>query len=279
MNLIARWRQLTAWLLRHSRNQKRPQNAAVESTGEAEYDERQSMLPLVLEKQYQKSLSANSSRDQKNNETHPQAELVKWTKILAIVTGCLAVATFVVAFFAAWGSIDTAHLAAAARDQANTAADIEQRQLRAYAFVSAKQPILTIDKPIQGGAGVQIFGQTPAYKVHGWVGINIYPIVLPREIDLDNNDLDFANQNSTFLAPGKPFIMDVSTKWNLTKELNDIVAGGNYAVYTFGVANYEDVFGCEHFVSYCFRSDASFATPCQRHNETHTQSIECKQAK
>jgi hypothetical protein len=98
---------------------------------EAEYDERQFMFPFIKEEQRLETLAHGSvaENESKNSE---QGTIVEWTKILAVVTGALAFATFIVAFVGVWSARDTARLADAARDQADIAMQTQKPQLRAY---------------------------------------------------------------------------------------------------------------------------------------------------
>jgi hypothetical protein len=49
-----------------------------------------------------RSETNESAAGAQNDDSAHQSELVKWTKILAIVTGALAFATFLVAAFSGW---------------------------------------------------------------------------------------------------------------------------------------------------------------------------------
>jgi hypothetical protein len=118
--------------LGHSHEQEAAQGAADQRPKESEYDDRQSVFPFVEEKQRLETLTHHGAAKNKGNDTNSQRELVKWTKILACVTGALAFATFIVAFVSGLGARDTARLAEAAIMQTNTAIDTEHRQLRAY---------------------------------------------------------------------------------------------------------------------------------------------------
>ena len=127
-NIIAFYRGI----LGHPGNEESAKCDTQQRTQEVNYDDRQSMVPFTQEKERLKSLRRQDTGKTDDNKADDQRDLVKWTRRLAYSTGLLAVATFVVAAFAAWGSIDTRRLADAARDQANVARDTEMRQLRAY---------------------------------------------------------------------------------------------------------------------------------------------------
>src|SRR5712691_6799823 len=75
--------------------------------------------------------------EEKKNASYYNRKLVKWTVILAITTGALAVATFIVAFFAAWGAIDTARLAGAAEKQLRIAYPAQLRVENVEIFAGA----------------------------------------------------------------------------------------------------------------------------------------------
>lgn len=127
--------RMIAQFLGHPHDQEATNGAADQGSEESKYDDRQSMFPFAEEEQRLETLTHHGAAKNENNDAAQQRELVRWTKILAWVTGALAFATFIVAFVSALGARDTARLAEAANIQASTAVDTEKRQLRAYVFV------------------------------------------------------------------------------------------------------------------------------------------------
>jgi len=90
-------------MLGHSNNQEGADPGANQGSEETEYDDLQSMLPFGEEEQRFKGLTRQDVGKEDNDDAGNQRQLVTWTKVLAWTTGGLAVATAVVAFFAAWG--------------------------------------------------------------------------------------------------------------------------------------------------------------------------------
>jgi hypothetical protein len=127
------------------------------------------MFPFVQEKERIEIFTHQDAREKKDEHAPHQWQLVKWTRILAITTGFLAVATFVVAFFAWWGSRDIARLADAATDQADIAKRTFTDLERPYVFVDT--PAIAADDPLFNPNGNRLpnieyrltnFGRTPA---------------------------------------------------------------------------------------------------------------------
>jgi hypothetical protein len=117
--------------LGHPHNQEAAHGSTNQSSKEAEYDERQSMFPFTKEEHRLDTL-AHYGATKNESENAERGKIIKWTMILAFVTGALAFATFLVAFEGAWSARDTTRLADAARDQADVAMQTGKPQLRAY---------------------------------------------------------------------------------------------------------------------------------------------------
>lgn len=92
---------LQSWL-RHLRDQKSANHYTAQRKTETEADYRESIPPFTPEEQRPGSKYHKAGADHKDAETAHQRQLVKWTKVLAIVTGTLAFATFIVAGFSGW---------------------------------------------------------------------------------------------------------------------------------------------------------------------------------
>src|SRR5229473_398715 len=107
MNLLRR----IARRLGYSHDQEASNGATDQRSEESNYDDRQSMFAFVEEEQRLETLTHGSAAENQNDNATDQRELVKWTKILACVTGALAFATFIVAFVPVLGARDTARLA------------------------------------------------------------------------------------------------------------------------------------------------------------------------
>jgi hypothetical protein len=155
-------RLLGAWytLLRNFDNQKGTADYTDLGTQETEYDDRQSMLPFVKEKQCFESFAHQGKIDKHEDDSTHQRKLVDWTRRLAYTTGALAIATFIVACFSGWqawemrSGADQQHrdtLAALAKTDATIAAmqgqaEIMRGQLRVMEI--DKRPWVAIDAAI-----------------------------------------------------------------------------------------------------------------------------------
>jgi hypothetical protein len=197
MNFLRR----VARLLGHFRDQEGTHSDTDQGPQDVQYDDRQSMSPFIHCEQYTGGPAHHDPGEKKDGESRDQRGLIKWTKVLDVVTGLLALATFVVAGFSGWQvyemrnsaqdfrkSIAETHriaeaahdqviqaekLANAARDQANIADDTEKRQLRAYISVEGAAIAKfgdTINKP-EAHVILKNSGRTPDYKVAGWSAI------------------------------------------------------------------------------------------------------------
>ncbi len=162
-------------------------------------------------------------------------------------------------------------LAENAKRQADTAQDMEHRQLRAYVsltpgtladFVVGKSPKLNYT--VTNG------GETPAFK-----------------LDFTSaTDFEVRSPSGTYerpLAPPshQPYEIGIASKEakpanvatpTLTQSVYDSVIGNKIAFVYFGDAKFIDVFGIQHPVQFCFFYDAAAiargtGTFCANHND------------
>src|SRR5690348_887254 len=94
-------------MLSHPHDHEGAQGGTDQSSEEAEHDDRQSMFPFVKKEQRFETPTHHDATKGKSQKATDQRDLVRWTKIRAIVTGALAFATFIVAFVSVWGGRET----------------------------------------------------------------------------------------------------------------------------------------------------------------------------
>lgn len=262
--------------LGHSHKQETPNGGANQGSEEADYDDRQSMFPFVEKEQSSERLPRQYTTKSDNEETNSQRGLTKWTAILAGTTGALAVATFVVAFFSWWGSIDTRRLADAARDQADTAMDTESQQLRAYvgpifnSFKFTHRPPECESSVPAGGEIEQHtlfcyrfknYGTTPARRARACGDI----------FALERESRDAINMIAS-RCPLHATPPSIGTVWpgeeratrsprNAGEKIDDILAS-NKDIFVFFVIVYHDIFRVPHHTFICRAFDPSGFGPC-----------------
>ena len=124
--LVALWSRA----LSHLRRQETSNKQTDQRPQDADYDDRDSVAPVPPHEQSIERQLHQSGAGEHGSEASHQRELVRWTRILAITTGTLAAATFLVASFAGWqvwemreASLDTTQLAQAAK----ITADVSQK--------------------------------------------------------------------------------------------------------------------------------------------------------
>jgi hypothetical protein len=111
-------------------------------------------------------------------------------------------------------------------------------------------------------------GKTPASNVR-FVGV-----ADPRPSG-SGPDFNYSGHNEIatdlgFLSPGADFVgRYVATQGNLTEAGYDDITTGRWAVYVHGKGEYDDIFGCHHWITYCFRlePDTGNLSVCSTHNE------------
>jgi hypothetical protein len=125
--------------------------------------------------------------------------------------------------------------------------DTEQRQLRAYVFVEqavetnfggSEAPVFHVD--LKNG------GQTPAYHMRVWVGTDedLFPARRAKTMP------KMPQQFPTVLGPGGYLHGMIPTRRPLTDAETSDIKEGSAAIYGFGEATYEDVFGHHHFTRF-----------------------------
>jgi hypothetical protein len=125
--------------------------------------------------------------------------------------------------------------------------DTAQRELRAYMGIS--KIYLNLDVPSLPKANVEIknFGETPAYKVHQWVGI--MPHAHPLTVPLIKSP-DAQKGSSAVVQSGVPQSQIVGLKKQLPLDITFGPAG--VTLYVYGEITYEDIFGVERHTKFQF---------------------------
>jgi hypothetical protein len=200
--------------------------------------------------------------EQKEDESQEKASnermLVLWTVVIAIGTAALALVAagqlgmFLVQLRLMRKSvIDTGAAANAASDSAATMRDTARRQLRAYLTVSE----ISIGMPAQWeqvnpvafitDIRIKNSGQTPAYKVKGWIHCGFITSAEklefkhPANIEIVEWTLG-AGEWKSFRVP----------KTSLTHEQYVGIAEGKYVFFTYGRVEYRDVFDSFWWTNY-----------------------------
>jgi hypothetical protein len=158
----------------------------------------------------------------------------------------LAVFTIVLAF-------STIFLWVATRDLANEAAKASKVELRAY--VAINHPKFGKADPDTVSIGVENGGQTPAYRVSGW--LNIHWIkgensALPDDFkfpDKESADSFLIYKSVAVLHPRK----EVTFTFPLDFTIIERVRKNEIVLYLYGHVDYADVFGRDHSTRFCYQ--------------------------
>jgi len=128
----------------------------------------------------------------------------------------------------------------ATRDSVNLAQDTAERQLRAYLYVrSLEAP--GIDDWVGKGLTMILknYGQTPAYEVHFWHGVDFKETPLTSELPRPK---EMSNQTRTILNPGQEIELVLRTGRPLTEEEKKAILAQTKALYAYGEIYYRDAF-------------------------------------
>jgi hypothetical protein len=160
----------------------------------------------------------------------------KWPPemLLARATVFLAVATFALAVIAVM--------------QLNYNNDMAKRQLRSYISVEGAAILQFGDTSIAPEAHV-IFknsGQTPAYKVRGWIAIKMTEFPFSGTFEDVGSQLPFA---SVIGSGGSPSGI-IATKRSLSNEENRNIRDGTGALFVWGELTYKDAFKAPHYTRF-----------------------------
>jgi hypothetical protein len=159
----------------------------------------------------------NPSTDQKNGDPNSWGSSGLWE---AVFTGAIAL-------LALWQLWDNRRS--------------NERQLRAYVYVSASK-VNGLDEPTGRRVQIEIknFGQTPAFKERFWLGVGVFEWPLATTI-LNDPPIDL-RLGPEDLAPGRMATMVIPLD-DLTTPQERLLRAGHLGIYAWGRVTYEDAFG------------------------------------
>jgi hypothetical protein len=155
------------------------------------------------------------------------------------------------AFFAYWAYQQTVLDVGAATTQARIMGDQENRQLRAYVYVTPASPANVIpDAPISVTFTAINDGETPAKNVSMKVVNDIFPYPI--------TDLKWANTknsgpaNSDYIFKASTFSISATTPINISQPIIDLITDGSkFRFYVDRTVTYWDVFNQVHHTWFC----------------------------
>jgi hypothetical protein len=132
-----------------------------------------------------------------------------------------------------------------------------KRQLRAYVFVySAEISNIMSDQNVAVTLVVKNFGQTPAYKLSAWLGVDILPFPLKTPLSSAADIQQIANTN---IGPGGEQAMKFSSDRPIPVELRDEFEPQKIsAVYVHGTIKYVDAFKIRRFTNFRLYKGGNF---------------------
>lgn len=158
--------QRVAIYLGYLRNQIRARSDTTQRQNNHEYDDHVSMSPFYPEEQRPRGDTHEDGSNKKNEETFHQRQLVHWTRVLAIVTGALAFATFLVAAFSGWQVHEGRIAAIQQHEDTITTVEAAQRPWIAVEKIAHGDLMLTSDAPhIDLTYSLKNWGRAPAINV------------------------------------------------------------------------------------------------------------------
>jgi hypothetical protein len=165
--------------------------------------------------------------------------------------------------------------AAATGWYAITAKDSERRSLRAYLSLSDppatnalanRLEVFAEDQNLKARQYLLNAGQTPAYGIKIDAGVVVAPAPLPESYVFPDRD----NSPAGVLSPRQPLTVLPSSDKPLTHDEFSSVKAGTSAVYVYGGASYQDVWGYPHYLKFCvwYRNpNDTSSTFCQGRND------------
>jgi hypothetical protein len=121
------------------------------------------------------------------------------------------------------------------------AEDTAKRQLRAYICMDTSEVEIIGWQPI-ANVHFKNCGQTPAYEVHGWIGVEVRAHPLQSPLPLPDDKLA---KPKTTVGPGVGFGYPGKRKSQMftPEELSNIRASPLTTLYVYGRVDYRDAFG------------------------------------
>jgi hypothetical protein len=197
--------------------------------------------------------NAAQKKARENDEEH-----IKWNRRTAKAAICYSVLTGLLlgaagfSVYQAWSAIGEASRAAdAATNQANVAADTEERQLRAYLYVLPG--LVKVEQHADGSIRVtvkptvKVFGQTPAGMVLPMWDVKIGDYPIPANFPF----VAGAGQATAVITPGQDPVFIAEKSLDLAKDDVAALKADKKRVYQAGTVAYVDVFGKARYTNFC----------------------------
>jgi hypothetical protein len=173
--------------------------------------------------------------------------------------GTLAVAAFT---WTLWRTSD--RQASLTREAIDEAKISSERQLRAYVCVeSSKVENFAVGSIPTVNVLLKNVGQTPAYRYRGQRTYGLGPFPYEGTFPFDFvavGGLATGELPPRDLGPGGDSPISIAGT-AITQEDFDGITNGSRAIFIFGIAHYDDVFGRPHETQYCLVYGGSFGTP------------------
>jgi hypothetical protein len=200
------------------------------------------------------------------------AAAAKWAQISAYTGGIAAILLLVTLIYTGKATRAADRAAQAAHAACKIATDSSQAQLRAYVNVMSVR--ITDVMPgcfPKAEVTFQNNGVTPAKQYGHWIGLLIDDH--PTFYDFSDESLNAINGKSV-LAPNAVSHAYCQVAEPLTPEQYDLIMSGKAAIWIFGRAVYQDVFGGDRFLTYrhIFGGDVErhpkgLTSPCKEGND------------
>lgn len=175
-------------------------------------------------------------------------------KTIAWPEGVGAVLVLLTLLCVAWQSCET-RKAAQATEQSVGAANKEyalaentaKRELRAYVCIDSSEMRFRTGIPVVRVV-IRNCGQTPAYKTHGWIAVEISDY-LPTPVLGKPNDAGI-QLSSSVVGPGGTVELEGRPTKRATQTDYSDVASGARTVFAYGFIGYEDAFGDSRWTTF-----------------------------
>jgi hypothetical protein len=158
--------------------------------------------------------------------------------------------------------------------------DSEQRQLRAYAYVTMGEIAFKASQTgMYADAAVKTIGLTPAYDMNASIAFALTGAAT-RDLDTYNGAARSQPIKRVILFPSQS--VPLRTGYDMftpTDAHFGDVKGGVLRLLTWGRIDYRDAFGCKHWLTYCFDThgdtlvDPSNSAECDQHNDTDNPAV------
>jgi hypothetical protein len=227
-----------------------------------------------LELQYRSAQQDRAEHDQKT---------LRWTRIAGFGVWFYSFLTLVIVGAAIYSAIQAQISAGATRSAANTSADSEIRQLRAYLYVR-RFPIVADQNTAAAKIEINHAGATPAYNIRldAMILVGRYLVGDPELPDVTSQSVGGVDRSQYSILYSTENIPKVISLPAGSQEAMHLVwskdpAIGDQRLYLFGVVRYLDIFGVEGLqperrYEFCFvyhpeRDTVGSERGCEKHNK------------